>query len=124
MIELAQAGIKAKDVLELHKAGYTKEVILELSEEPKDPAPPEEDSEPKEKESPSDKEDIKDKKDEQPKEKEPKKEPDLIAQELERVKKELAALQEKNRHKDQSGGEPEDPTKHIKEYIGTLMIKK
>lgn len=123
MIELAQAGIKAKDVLELHKAGYTKEMILELSEEPKDPATPKEDSEPKEKESPSDEENINDKKDEQPKE-EPKKEPDLIAQELERVKKELAALQEKNRHKDQSGGEPEDPTKHIKEYIETLMIKK
>ena len=121
MIELANAGIKAKDVMTLHKAGYTKEMILELSEEP-NPAPPDEDSKPEEKESPSDDESIDKNKEEKQEEKKEETNPALI--ELEKLKKQLADLQEKNRHMDQSGGVPEDPTKHIKEYIETLMIKK
>ena len=119
MIELTNMGYKAKDVFALHKAGYTAEMIVELSEEPDNPATPENDPVPEKKESPSENEAINNKKEEKQEDK--KEEPDLVKQELERVKKELADLQEKNRHKDNSGKEPEDPTKNIKEYIASLM---
>lgn len=117
MIELAQAGYKAKDVLTLHKAGYTKEMIVELSEEPEEtPEVPENDSKPNTEESTPDEEAITNKEEKQDNSEN---NPALI--ELEKVKKELAELQERNRHKDISGTEPEDPNKHIKEYIASLM---
>lgn len=121
MIELANAGIKAKDVMTLHKAGYTKDMILELSEEQPNPASPEEDSVPKEKESPSEDESIDDKKETKQEPKPEQKEYNAALEQIEKLKKQVADLQEKNRHKDLSGEKEEDPNKHIKEYIASLM---
>ena len=121
MIELAQAGYKAKDVLALHKAGYTKEMIVELSEdEPKDPVQPKEDPKPKEEDPTPDNDTIIDKEDEQE---------NPALKELEKLKKanadlqaNLAKLQEQKRHEDISGSyELEDKEKNIKEFIASLM---
>lgn len=121
MIELAQAGYKAKDVLALHKAGYTKEMIVELSEEePKDPEQPNEDPKPEPKDPTPDNNTIIDKEVEQD---------NPALQELEKLKKDnadlqanLEKLQEQKRHEDISGSyEPEDKEKNIKEFIASLM---
>ena len=121
MIELANNGIKAKDVLTLHKQGFTKDIILELSEEPaKEVTEPETESEP-ENPTPAD-------------HNEPEPEPEDNSQanpailEIEKLKKELqeqkdkvSELQKQNRKRNIDNLEGEDPLKNISDYISSMM---
>ena len=122
MIELANNGIKAKDVLTLHKQGFTKDIILELSEEPsKDPDEPKEPDEPKtEQAAPKEAEKEEDSPDDS--QSNPAlAEIDKLKAQLEKEKQRVLELQKANRNKDFSDKQEEDPLKHIHEVISSVM---
>lgn len=123
MIELANNGVKAKDVLTLHRQGFTKDIILELSEEPA-PVEPKEPDEPKPEPEPATPKDAG--KNEQV----PKDDPtNPVMEELNRLKEELvkerekvAELQKQNRTKNIDDlGNDKDPLKNINDMISSLM---
>ena len=119
MIELANNGIKAKDVLTLHKQGFTKDIILELSQEPAKETEPETESEP---ETPSPATPT-----------EPAPEPEgksdnpaileieKLKAQLEAERSKVAALQKNNRQRNNDTLEREDPNKNIMDYISSIM---
>ena len=129
MIELANNGIKAKDVLTLHKQGFTKDIILELSEEPAQEATePETKSEPE----PETKSEPENPEPEQPKEPEPEQkdnpqnnpailEIEKLKKELQEQKEKVAAMQKQNRQRNNDSLEGEDPNKNILDYISSIM---
>ena len=124
IIMLAQAGVKATDIITLKKQGYTMDNIKELLLEEN----PEEDPKPKEGSEPNDNSDTpNENQNPNPKDENPKEDnPALI--ELEKLKKELAEekekvarLQKENINKDLSDEEPDDPTKSLIEKFSLNM---
>ena len=120
MIELANSGIKAKDVLTLHKQGFTKDIILELSQEPaKEETEPETESEP---ENPSPATPTEPAPEPEDKSDNPAiLEIEKLKAQLEAEKSKVAALQKTNRQRNNDTLEREDPNKNIMDYISSIM---